>query len=343
MRSGGPREAIERFFRFVAGDANWEGLDRELRERIRASAGTWDVEPVRVADRDAPARPGVTQAPRDVRALLRRNELTGLPRRQRHCPFVAAGGLRRGLPLRLAAGPEEKSSRLVLSGAVARVAGRSDGSTLGSMTSGFADRDLAVFIDDLNAQRLPSAAEAGPAALRQAAEQRAAARPRGPEMHVVRDLFAPPGGRPARLYRPTPRATPLVLYLHGGGWVIGDLETHDRACRRLAFSSGVSVLALDYRRAPEHPWPAAVDDAVTALRWLASHPSELEMAPTAVAIAGDSAGGTIAALACVRMRDEAPEALPSVQATDLREHRSRQLRCVDGVGADQDSAGGSPG
>jgi acetyl esterase len=105
-----------------------------------------------------------------------------------------------------------------------------------------------------------------------------------------------------------------VLYLHGGGWVIGDLETHDRACRRLAFSSGVCVLALDYRRAPEHPWPAAVDDAVASLRWIASHPSELGLAPTAVAVAGDSAGGTTAALACVRVRDEAPEALPRVQA-----------------------------
>jgi acetyl esterase/lipase len=74
------------------------------------------------------------------------------------------------------------------------------------------------------------------------------------------------------------------------------------------------VLALDYRLAPEHPWPAAVDDAVAALRWVASPPLELEVAPTAVAVAGDSAGGTTAALACVRLRDEAPEALPRVQA-----------------------------
>jgi acetyl esterase len=95
--------------------------------------------------------------------------------------------------------------------------------------------------------------------------------------------------------------------------VIGDLETHDRVCRRLASSSGVSVLALDYRRAPEHPWPAAVDDAVAALRWIGSRPSELEPAANAVAIAGDSAGGTIAALACGRLRDEAPEALPTAQ------------------------------
>jgi acetyl esterase len=95
-------------------------------------------------------------------------------------------------------------------------------------------------------------------------------------MSAVRDLSVPPSGRPARLYRPTDAATALALYLHGGGWVIGDLETHDRACRRLAATSGVAVLALDYRRAPEHPWPAAVDDAVIALQWIASHLTNLE-------------------------------------------------------------------
>ena len=178
----------------------------------------------------------------------------------------------------------------------------------------FADDELAAFLDDLNAQRLPSAAEKGPAALRAAAQERAAARPKGPEMHEVRTVSAPPDGRRARLYRPAAGATPLVLYLHGGGFVIGDLETYDRPCRRLAFGSGVSVLALDYRRAPEHPWPAAVDDTVAALRWIASRPSELGPAPAAVAIVGDSAGGTIAALACVRLRDEAAAALPALQA-----------------------------
>ena len=207
------------------------------------------------------------------------------------------------------------------------------------MAPDFADDELAAFLDDLNAQQLPSAAETGPAALRAAAKERAAARPKGPEMHAARNLLAPPHGRRARLYRPTPRATSLVLYLHGGGWVIGDLETHDRACRRLAFSSGVSVLALDYRRAPEHPWPAAVDDAVAALRWIASQPSELEVAPTAVAIAGDSAGGTIAALACVRVRDEAPKALPGVQVliyanTDLGNSGASMREKSHGFGLD---------
>lgn len=181
------------------------------------------------------------------------------------------------------------------------------------MTEPLADAALTAFIADFNGLQLPPASATGAAAMRAAAEGRAAARPKGPEMHAVLDVSVPPLDRPARLYRPTAAASALVLYLHGGGWVIGDLETHDRACRRLAASSGVSVLALDYRRAPEHPWPAAVDDAVAALRWIASHPVELEVTPRAVAIAGDSAGGTTAALACLRIRDEAPEAAPHAQ------------------------------
>jgi acetyl esterase/lipase len=202
-----------------------------------------------------------------------------------------------------------------------------------------ADQELAAYLDDLNAMRRPSAAESGAAALRAGARERAAARPKGPEMHSVRTVSAPAGGRPARLYRPIAGDTPLVLYLHGGGFVVGDLETYDRPCRRLAFSSGVSVLALEYRRAPEHPWPAAVDDAVAALRWIASRPSELGPAPTAVAVAGDSAGGTIAALACVRLRDEAAAALPALQVllyanTDLGNSGASMREKGHGFGLD---------
>ena len=181
------------------------------------------------------------------------------------------------------------------------------------MTDRIADHELAAFLADLHARTVPPAAETGAAAMRAATLERAAARPQGPQMSVSR-LWAPPGGRPARLYRPGGSASALVLFLHGGGFVIGDLDTHDRACRRLAARSGAAVLALDYRRAPEHRWPAAVDDTVAALRWIASRPAVLELAPdAAVAVAGDSAGGTLAALACVRLRDEAPEAAPDLQ------------------------------
>lgn len=181
------------------------------------------------------------------------------------------------------------------------------------MTEPLADEALTTFITELNVQPMPSAAAAGAAALRAGAEERAAARPKEPEMHAVRDVVAPTNGVAARLYRPVAGPTALVVYLHGGGWVIGSVETHDRACRRLASASGVSILSLDYRRAPEHPWPAAVDDAVATLRWVASRPPELDPQPSAIAIAGDSAGGTIAALGCLLARDQAPEATPTLQ------------------------------
>ena len=108
--------------------------------------------------------------------------------------------------------------------------------------------------------------------------------------------------------------------------MFGDLDTHDRACRRLADRSGVSVLALDYRRAPEHPWPAAVNDAVAALRWIASQPPELQMAPAAAAIAGESAGGAMA-LACLACAMNAGNAARAHVL--LREHRSQQFGCLD--------------
>lgn len=132
-------------------------------------------------------------------------------------------------------------------------------------------------------------------------------------MFEVRTVSIPPHGVGARLYRPSSGPLPVVVFLHGGGWVIGDLETHDRACRRLAATSCAAVLSVDYRRAPEHPWPAAVEDAVATLAWIASTPADLNPRPPAIAIAGDSAGGTTAALACLAVRDAAPSLLPSLQ------------------------------
>jgi acetyl esterase/lipase len=170
----------------------------------------------------------------------------------------------------------------------------------------FADEQLAAFVS-----QTPPFAAGDVAAMREGADQRARQRPRGPEMHAVSELRI--GGVAARLYRPVAGRAPLIVYLHGGGWTIGSLETHDRVCRRLAEGSGAAVLAIDYRLAPEHPWPASVDDTVSGLRWVASGPPELGEAPDAVAVAGDSAGGTLAALACLRLREEDPAALPDLQ------------------------------
>jgi acetyl esterase len=117
-----------------------------------------------------------------------------------------------------------------------------------------------------------------------------------------------PGGdgapRPARLYAPSHQRLPLLLYLHGGGFVIGGLETHDSLCRQLALRSGCAVLALDYRLAPEHRFPAAVDDTWAALAHLAAHADdELGLDGSRLAVAGDSAGGTLAAVAAIHARD----------------------------------------
>ena len=180
------------------------------------------------------------------------------------------------------------------------------------MPGPFADEQLAAYVT----QASPVSAQPEVAEMRAGIARRAAARPRGPDLHEVRDLRI--GELPARLYRPAPGPVPLVVYLHGGGWTIGSLESHDRMCRRLADGSGAAVLAIGYRLAPEHPWPASVDDTVAALRWVASGPAGLGPdglgpAPTAVAVAGDSAGGTLAALGCLRLRDEDPPALPDLQ------------------------------
>jgi acetyl esterase len=104
-----------------------------------------------------------------------------------------------------------------------------------------------------------------------------------------------------------------VAFFHGGGWVQGDLETHHGLCARLALGSGAIVVAIDYRLAPEHPFPAAVDDCLAAYRWLRAHGRELGVDPTRVAVAGDSAGGNLAAVVS-QQAAAAGEPVPTCQA-----------------------------
>jgi acetyl esterase len=107
----------------------------------------------------------------------------------------------------------------------------------------------------------------------------------------------------ARLYAPSHERLPVLLFLHGGGFTIGGLETHDSLCRQLALRSGGAVLALDYRLAPEHRFPTAVDDAWAALRWLAGQGGALGLDASRLAVGGDSAGGTLAAVSAIHARD----------------------------------------
>ncbi len=106
------------------------------------------------------------------------------------------------------------------------------------------------------------------------------------------------GDRPARLYTPpgAPATTPGLVYFHGGGFVIGDLDTHDGLCRRLAARAGVRVLSVDYRLAPEHPFPASHDDSLAATRWAFDYAAEIGFDPKRIAVGGDSAGGNLAAV-----------------------------------------------
>ena len=119
----------------------------------------------------------------------------------------------------------------------------------------------------------------------------------------VRDADA--DGVPVRIYNPKPNEIlPGLVYFHGGGWVIGDLETHDHICRKLANSANCVVIAVDYRLAPEHPYPAPMDDCYTAFNWVANQSSRLGINPQKIAVGGDSAGGNLSAVIAIRTRDE---------------------------------------
>jgi acetyl esterase len=130
----------------------------------------------------------------------------------------------------------------------------------------------------------------------------------GPQIHVEADdltLPGPAGEIPARHYRPANgAAAALLVFYHGGGWVIGDLDTHDALCRLTCRDAGIHVLSIGYRLAPEHPAPAAIEDAHAAFKWAYEHAGELGAIPGKVAVGGDSAGGNLAAVVCQLARDD---------------------------------------
>ncbi len=129
--------------------------------------------------------------------------------------------------------------------------------------------------------------------------------PRAPLARVVDFAIPAADGTPlgARIYAPSPGVLPLLLYFHGGGFTIGGLETHDSLCRQLALRSGAAVVALDYRLAPEHRFPVAVDDSWSAMHWLHANAATLGVDGDRLAVGGDSAGGTLAAVCAVHARD----------------------------------------
>ena len=145
-------------------------------------------------------------------------------------------------------------------------------------------------------------------------QARLVANPEPPELLSAESLAIPaPHGRiPARIYTPkklrkADGLAPGLVFFHGGGWVIGNLETHDVVCRKLAHEGEMIVMSVDYRLAPEHRFPAAVEDAVTATKWLAANAKALGVDASRLVVGGDSAGGNLAAVVSLHARENGPK------------------------------------
>lgn len=188
------------------------------------------------------------------------------------------------------------------------------------------DPEAAALIALMTERRVPPTHTLSPAeARRMYLERRFYSQPEPPQVAEVRAL-ATPHGTPLRLYRPVgsiaTAVLPVLVYFHGGGWTMGDLDTHDVLCRQLCNGAGVAVVSVDYRMGPEHRFPAAVDDCIAATRWVRDQAASLAIDPARVAVGGDSAGGNLSAVVSLALRDagDAPLAFQLLiyPATDMR-------------------------
>lgn len=126
---------------------------------------------------------------------------------------------------------------------------------------------------------------------------------KGPELPRIENIKVA-NDIPVRIYYPVEqRSLPILMFFHGGGWVLGDLDTHDAFCRHLAQASGFATVSVDYRRPPEHPFPAAFDDCFNATEAVVKQAGSLSLDPTCVAVSGDSAGGNLAVAVALKARD----------------------------------------
>lgn len=174
-----------------------------------------------------------------------------------------------------------------------------------------ADPQTQQILDLINGAAPAEPVEPTPETSREGYRGLSAMMPEGPDVGVAdRTIPGPAGDIPVRVYTPDGDGPfGVLVHLHGGGWTIGDLDTHDHPCRTLCAEGGVVVVSVDYRLAPENPFPAAVDDAWAALRWVAEHAAEIGGDPARIAVGGDSAGGNLAAVLAVMARDAGGPAL----------------------------------
>jgi len=171
------------------------------------------------------------------------------------------------------------------------------------------DPQARALIDQIALLEVPPLETLTPEQARRNTAESSASLPRPGGLGRVEDLAAagPGGPIPLRLYTPrAPEPRPGLVWFHGGGWVTGDLESHDGLCRQLALDTGASVVAVDYRLAPEHRFPAAVEDAVAATRWVADCGERLGIDTDRLAVGGDSAGGNLAAVVASIARERGP-------------------------------------
>ncbi|HEY0315067.1 MAG TPA: alpha/beta hydrolase [Sphingomonas sp.] len=183
------------------------------------------------------------------------------------------------------------------------------------MTEPYVRPDVAAFLHYLASVPTPTIDRVDPITARRLSNGMAgvADLPIG-EIAVKRDLVmpGPASDIPLRLYdaRDEREPGPVIVFFHGGGWVLGDLDSYDSACAEIARVLDLPLVSVDYRLAPEAPWPAAPDDCEAAARWIASAPPELGLNPTSLVLAGDSAGGTLAIVTAIALR-ESPAARPA--------------------------------
>jgi acetyl esterase len=203
------------------------------------------------------------------------------------------------------------------------------------------DPQAAAVLERAARANLPPYSQIGaPAARELYRETRGKLAPAPPEVAQVENLRAdgPAGAIPVRLYRalgaPPEERLPVLVYFHGGGWTIGDLDTHDVVCRELANLARCAVVSVDYRLAPEHKFPAAVDDALAATGWVVRMADALGLDGARVAVGGDSGGGTLAAVVALAFRDAGgpPLAMQVLiyPATDLAADAPSHLEFAEG-------------